>query len=474
MILENINPTLVHIFNLCMRTGTFPKSMQIAKVVMIYKSGYITNPSNYRPISILPIFSKGFEHILHCRLMSYFEKHHLLTERQFGFRKNSSTELALLTQKEIILRNIESKQITLGVLIDFSKAFDSISHTILLQKLARYGVRGIPLSLFSSYLSHRCQKVVINGLSSSLNRINCGVPQGSLLGPLLFSIYINDIVSISNEADFIIYADDTSLLFSGSDPDYLIANANRVLEKLRLWSELNCLKINADKTKAIFFSARNKSVMPCANLLINNSVISFVDNVRILGVFFTSNLSWSTHVDHVHSRASRIFCFLYRYRTHMSKSVVMMLYYALIYSHFNYCLLVWGTATKTNLDRLLTLQKKFIRVLDCLPYHHTTAGLFQKHSLISIHNLYDLRLINYYITALKKSLTGVISLYNLSEHSWKYNYRTHKLWNIPRCRTNYGQQSVSYRLPRILNESQLNPSHVTRKTVRDYFINLRD
>lgn len=223
-VLQFIVLPLVHIYNLILETAVFPDAMKHAKISVIYKGGDRNTASNYRPISVLPVFSKGIEKLIFARMTEFFNKKSVLTDSQYGFRKDRSTEMALLTLKEYVLQSFENNYYTVGIFIDFSKAFDSLNHEILIRKLCLYGIRGKPLELLKSYLKHRRQYVSINKQNSSLLPIVCGVPQGSILGPLLFNVFINDIVTINSEVQFIMYADDCTLCVSGSD-------ANRLVQK---------------------------------------------------------------------------------------------------------------------------------------------------------------------------------------------------------------------------------------------------
>lgn len=276
---------------------------------------------NYRPISILSVFSKVFEKILHNRLSSFSDRHGLLNAAQFGFRKHLSTETALLVQKEFILENFENRKLVLGVFIDFTKAFDCLNHSILLQKLERYGFRGRALTLLSSYLKHRHQYVHLSGFSSLVKPITSGVPQGSILGPLLFNIYVNDIVNIDKEAKLVMYADDTSLFFSADEPNLLISLANKTLSKLNAWANENSLKINTSKTKAIMFRPKNKEVSYNTSLILNASPIDIVCSFKTLGVLFSENMSWDCHVNHVISKLSCIVGLVNRNRSVLPISV---------------------------------------------------------------------------------------------------------------------------------------------------------
>lgn len=252
-VIDILAPCLAYIFNICLSTGHFPRNMQIAKVTVIYKKGPRNDMSNYRPISILPVFSKGLEKIILKRLNSFTDKFNLITSAQYGFRKNKSTELALLAQKEYILENFESRNMVLGLFLDFSKAFDLINHKILLQKLDHYGIRGVAHKLITSYLQHRTQFVVIQGKHSATKSIKTGVPQGSILGPFLFILYVNEIVRIDESAHYIIYADDTSLFFSSRCSSDLGSRANNALSKINTWAQENSLKLNIKKKQKLFY-----------------------------------------------------------------------------------------------------------------------------------------------------------------------------------------------------------------------------
>lgn len=202
-----------HLMNTILFTGIFPDKMKIAKVSVLHKGGALDCIYNYRPISVLPLFSKIAEKVINTRITQHLCKRNLITEYQYGFRQGKSTESALLSIREKIATNIENQLYTIGIFLDFNKAFDSIKHPILFAKLPYYGIRGVPLQLLHSYLTNRRQFVVINNLQSDTELINYGVPQGSILGPTLFLLYINDIVNIPLTSDIVLYADDTNVFF---------------------------------------------------------------------------------------------------------------------------------------------------------------------------------------------------------------------------------------------------------------------
>ena len=257
-IITTILSPLTTIFNKSLESGVFPEKLKLAKVTPIYKSDDKKLLSNYRPISVLPIFSKILEKLMYVRLEKFIEKHNILCENQFGFREKHSTYMALLDICDQITRQLDSKAFSLGIFIDLSKAFDTIDHNILIAKLENYGVRGIALNWYKSYLTNRKQCVEIYGNTSTLKSITCGVPQGSILGPLLFLIYINDIVHVSPLMKFILFADDTNLLLHDKNLPNLILKANTEIQKISDWLKVNKLSLNIKKLTTYYFISDRK------------------------------------------------------------------------------------------------------------------------------------------------------------------------------------------------------------------------
>ena len=241
--------------NLSIIKGVFPSELKTARIIPIYKSESHDVLSNYRPVSVLTCFSKLFETLMYNRLLKFINDNKLLYKFQFGFRQGHSTVMALLTLVDHVSKALENGDYAVGIFLDFFKAFDTVDHTILLDKLDYYGIRGVAHDWLSDYLDNRVQYVSYNGHMSEKLGVKCGVPQGSVLGPLLFLIYVNDIAHVSSELLLFLFADDTNALAFGKDLSKFINTVNEELEKLCTWLAANKLSLNLN----IYRQRRNQT-----------------------------------------------------------------------------------------------------------------------------------------------------------------------------------------------------------------------
>jgi hypothetical protein len=303
------------------------------------------------------------EKLMHKRLYDFLDEHDILCKNQFGFRKKYSTIYALIEIVEEIKKSIDSGKFGCGIFIDLKKAFDTVNHKILLSKLEHYGVRGPVQKWFESYLTGRKQFVFCNGVQSSVKSISCGVPQGSVLGPLLFLIYINDLPNISDKLQFFLFADDTNIYYEHKDLKVLENIVNKELRKLSLWLNLNRLALNISKTNFVIFRSQQRLPNHNVTIIMNKKAIEQKEFVKYLGMQVDQHLLWGEHIKSISKKISRSIGIITILRKCMETKQLVNLYYSLVYSHLIYGIHVWGSACAKELDSIEVLQKKAVRVI---------------------------------------------------------------------------------------------------------------
>ena len=399
-----ISIILSDIINSSFETGVFPIQLKMAKVILIHKNGAKTEVSNYRPISLLSSFSKIFEKLMHFRLVGFLEENNALHDMQYGFRSGRSCEHALLAAQNEILATLTKKQTALLLLIDFSKAFDMVDHDILLDKLHHYGIRGIAHTWFKSYLTDRKQYVNIDGHKSTTKQLKYSVPQGSILGPLLFIIYINDIPNIHKLAKFILYADDANIIITGANMHEIEVQFNELSTALGEWVNANGLSLNIRKTNYMIFTRSRNLNLNNFKPKLNNVPIEKKSEACFLGVLLDEKLTWKHHIAAIKTKMSRYISVLYKLKSILPLSARMHIYNSLIQSHLNYCSLVWGSSCKSNIESLFVTQKKAIRALGpknvnyfykdgVCPTH--TKPIYSNLNILTVHNIILKNILNF-------------------------------------------------------------------------------
>ena len=308
-----------------------------------------------------------------CELINKKESHvntRLGTDHHQLIMPPISTHHALITLVDKITKSIDSGDIVIGVFLDLKKAFDTVNHKILLKKLYHYGIRGNLNKWFESYLADRSQYVLFNGKTSDTRNVNCGVPQGSILGPLLFILYINDFSNVSDILFYVLFADDTNVFLNGKDIKIILNTMQLELTKLYNWLLANKLTLNVSKTHfMVFHRAKHKNYK--INIEINKVVIEQVKHTKFLGVIFDDNLNWSNHISYINSKIATGVGIICRAKKYFTTTALVNLYNAFIFPYLIYCVEVWGNALSIHLTPLLKLQKKILRIITFT--HHRIA-----------------------------------------------------------------------------------------------------
>ena len=442
-----ISQYLSQIFNLCLNQGYFPDELKLGRITPIHKKGCKFLVNNYRPVCNLSPFSKIFEKIVYNRMLEYIQKYNIFSSTQFGFRKEMGTETALVEFTEFIHNGLNKKHNIGSIFMDLSKAFDVMDHRILKDKLEHYGFRGKFLDFLMSFLIQRKYFVYVNGFRSDIKTVNIGVPQGSTLGPLLFLIFINDMKNCSLLLKFIQFADDTTILFSSNDINILNEILEREANKVILWFNANKLIINVSKTSCMLFS--NKRNTPQLNITLNDSVLEVQTETTFLGVVIDNKLSWKAHISHISGKLSRSIAIIRLLRYSFPKKVLRMIYMSLIFSHINYCNLIWGSAKKTILEPLFKLQKKAVRLVNNSHYLEHTDPIFDSLNILTIHKVFKLNCLIFIYKCLKKDKFPDFKnrfIKNSEFHS--YSTRNNHQYRIPLerleiCRNSYFVQGLT-------------------------------
>ena len=337
---------------------------------------------NYRPISILPIFNKIFEKLMYSKVTDFITKHNIIFPHQFGFQKLKSTSMAILDVRSELVDAIENKKFSCCIFLDFAKAFDTVNHEILLKKLEHYGIRGVVLDWFRSYLTNRTQRVFVDGKLSEYNHNYHGVPQGSVLGPLLFLLYINDIPHSSQIMTFHLYADDTSIFFSHENLSNLESIVNAELAKISDWLIANKLTLNTTKSNFMIIKPRQKKLSKNIEISINNENLRDSACVKYLGVLIDKNLTWTNHIKHVTTKVAKGIGISSKIRHYAPKNILINIYNAFIYPHIIYGITNWGGTYPTILDELTKCLKKAARTTNYgKPIEHSKPSFKALNSL---------------------------------------------------------------------------------------------
>jgi hypothetical protein len=471
-IAPEIAQPLSHIFNLSLEQGTFPEAFKCARVVPIYKTGDQLLCNNYRPIALVKTFSKILEKIVQISLVNHIEINNLLYKHQYGFRHGKSTEHNLIHIFNHIAESLNNGEITVGVFLDLKKAFDVCDHQILLRKLNKYGISGVPLDWFTSYLTGRTQVVDIQGHFSSAQSIDISVIQGSLLGPILFSIYINDFPNCTSLYSFL-FADDTSLLKSGKNLIDITTTINNELINVATWYRANKMAVNTDKTKYVIFHQKGKKIPNNTEIIYNNNDPNTVQNplkihtlerissnntnqssktYKLLGILLDENLNLNAHYTNLRNKLSRALFFLRRARNFLPERALLTLYYSLFHCHLLYCPVILSTAAITNINSICTLQRKAIRIITKSHRRADTTPIFKDLQILPFNELIKFSkcmLMHSIHYNYNQNFTNVWTRNNQRNHD--INLRNDDEYYLPQVNKEFFRRSTLYSIPNTWN-----------------------
>ena len=457
--IDNIIVPVTHIINRSLETGIFPHQLKIAKVLPIFKAAEKNLLANYRPISLLPAFSKILEKVMCKKILSFMNSQNLFYKHQYGFRPKHSTihPIIHLLNEVAQAENAVPNKMTLSILCDLSKAFDVINHNILFTKLEFYGIRGVVKDWLVSYLSNRTQFVEIENKKSNESAIECGVPQGSILGPLLYLIYVNDIYK-ATRGTILSFADDTSLLIQEVNPETLFQQANIEINNLYQWFCANKLSLNAKKTKYLVIRG------PHSKCNFNNLQVKIGDtplcqigsnfeekSTKFLGLHIDEFLTWKFHITHINAKISRALFQIKQAKKLLPINCLRTLYYSMIHPYLLYGILAWGNIKPSSIKRTVILQKRAMRYISKTSYNSHTEPLFKKMEILKLNDLYDYQVIlfmhTYVNNQLPISFDGIFK-YN---RDFRENRETRQsnLFHCARCRSNIAISLPLYNFQKI-------------------------
>lgn len=482
-----ISIPLTHIFNLSLTQGKFPTALKTSKIVPIHKSGNTALCDNYRPIALLSSISKTLEKIVANKLSTHLENHKLLAPNQYGFQRFKNTEQHLLDTTNYISQHLNIGNYCIGVFLDLRKAFDVCSHDILLKKLKNKGVDGVALEWFASYLAGRTQLVDIGGIQSSKENIDISIIQGSILGPILFNIYIDDLPRATS-LKISMFADDTAGLEGGKHLPQLVASVNNELTKIATWLRANKMACNTTKTKYIIFHTKGKHIntqnihitfdnnephqthkpelISHLERIHNNNTNPEARSYKLLGIHLDEHLTFEQNTKHLISKLSKATYCINRVKNILPLKALTILYHSLVHSHLTYCTTIASCTNKTNITKISKLQKKAIRIITNSTYTAHTEPLFERlnilnyDKLITFSQLKIMHSVHYNYAPL--TLT---SAWNTNEHrNTHHELRNAHDYTIPRAHYAFFNRMPLYTFPQAWNTAGPAKYHSNKTT----------
>lgn len=435
---------LKHIINLIFKTGVIPNHFKTTVVTPIHKAGNKTRINNYRPISLINTFAKIFEKCLKDRLIKFLDANNILSKNQFGFTRGLSTCDAIYELVKQVTDNLNNDDRCIAVFLDLAKAFDTVPHEALLTILSQYGVRGSALDIFNNYLSDRQQIVRIREDLSEPKVIKMGVPQGTVLGPVLFITYINSLTELDINASIISYADDTVVIFKGKTWAETKYKVNCGINRVKDWLDTFKLSLNIKKTNYIAFSLTNANRPDFDSILIDNlhDVLIETPHTKYLGLIIDKFLKWEPHIQKLTNNIRKLIYKFYLLREFLDKKLLILIYKALVESLIRYGIIAWGGTYDNKIKKLSVVQNYILKVI------------YKKNKLYSTDLLYSVNILNarsLYILTTCSYVHKCNKLKNYSTHQYETRTKSNKHIKIPASNRNINLRFVNYLAPKFYN-----------------------
>ena len=452
--IDTIGAHMVTLYNMSLGACIFPEPLKVARVTPTYKSGDVMSVDNYRPISSLPVVSKLFERLTLNRMLGFIDKNNILNAAQFGFRKGRDVTQAVVKLTTLVIQAYHSKLFCACFFLDLRKAFDTVSHKLLLRKLYHYGFRGDCLEYLKSYFHNRKQFVFLDRCSSESGSVVCGVPQGSILGPICFSIFINDL-PFAVKVDSVLFADDAAFVITSDTQEGLIVKIRELFSDLSNYLNLNQLIPNSRKSKLMMFRSRTFTDLPEINFFGQN--IEWVLEFKYLGITLSNNMSFAKHINTLSTKLSQITGTFISLKNFVPIHILCKLYYALVYPHLNLNIVIWGSAPEFHIRPLKTRLNNLLRLILGVTWENnrpncSTADLFKILSFLNIFSIFKLNLFKF----LKLILDGNLPIfYNLllARYETPHGYSTRRMgFRCPNVTCEIERRGLSYQLILLLEE----------------------
>lgn len=438
---KKLSKPLVFLINKCFENECFPKLLKIGIIKPLYKSGEKSEIINYRPISLISNIAKIIEKILKQRIIKFLDKHKIISNNQYGFREGRSTEDAILKLTSHLYKALDSKTPALCIFVDLSKAFDTVSHLKLLEKIKCYGLRGKVHNILKSYLSNREQYVDIDGTLSNSRTITYGVPQGTVLGPLLFTIYINSLLDIDTAGTILSFADDTAVLYTEKTWEDLRTKAESDFKKIQQWFQYNKLTLNCDKTKYLPFTSYANNLPNFGPLNIDqNQQIPEAESIKYLGIIIDRHFRWDLQILNLIKKVRGLLTRFKYLKEYLEEKQLKTLYYSLVQSQISYGIAGWGGVNDNHLEKLNTVQKWILKIIYNKKRTYPSDTLFKETNTLDIRQLFCLNM----LLNIKRNKINIEPI--------NHHYHTRKKqsqYNKPRSDKTIGQRNCNYLGPRL-------------------------